>query len=68
MVGHEMQGVALQPEDARVVGGTEAGGALGRRVQHGLQVGRRARDDPQDPGGRGLLLTRLGKLGPKPSR
>ena len=40
----------------------EARGALGHDVHHRLEVGRRAGDDPQDLGGRGLLLERLGQL------
>ena len=36
--------------------------ALGHGVQHRLEIGRRRGDDPQDLGGRGLLLQRLGDL------
>ena len=37
-------------------------GALGHDVEHRLEIGRRARDDPQDLAGRRLLLQRLGQL------
>ena len=40
----------------------EARGALDDGVEDGLEVGRRARDDPQDLGRRRLLLQRLGQL------
>ena len=47
---------------ARHSGLTEPRGRLDDRLEHRLEVGRRRRDDPQDFGGRGLLLQRLGDL------
>ena len=40
----------------------ESRGALGHDVHHGLEVGRRAGDHPQDIGRGRLLLERLRKL------
>ena len=37
-------------------------GALGDGLEHGLDVGRRARDHPEDLAGRGLLLEGLGEV------
>ena len=45
----------------RIHGVADASGALGHRVEHRLEVGRRARNDPQDSGRRRLLLQRLGQ-------
>jgi len=56
MVSHNVEGAAAQSEDGGVISGAQARGALGHGVQHGLQVGRGARDDPEDVGRRGLLL------------
>jgi hypothetical protein len=49
-------------EDHRVVRSTEPGGVLGDGLHDRLEIGRRARDHPQDLPGRGLLLQRLGQL------
>ena len=57
--GHQPEAVPLQQADVGVLGPTDSGGALGDRVQHRLQLGRRAGDDAEHPGGRGLLLQRL---------
>ena len=39
----------------------DTGGILGHDVHDGLEIGRRAGNDPQDLGGGGLLLERLGQ-------
>ena len=46
----------------RVLGLAKRVRRLDDRVEHRLQVDRRAADDLQDLGGRGLLLQRLGQL------
>ena len=61
-VGHPAQHVALDPEDEHVGRAAQLSRALGHRVQHRLDVRRRAGDDAQDLGGRRLLLERLGQL------
>ena len=42
--------------DRRIVGPAHSGGVLGDGVHDRLEIGRRARDHPQDLGRRGLLL------------
>ncbi len=70
---HSMSGVGPcaatsrrnSPSKRRIVSigrAAEARGALGHDVHHGLEVGRRAGDDPQDLGGGRLLLQGLGQL------
>ena len=56
---HEL---ALDPQDDRVDRLAEPRGPLRDDVEHRLDVGRRARDDPQDLGRRRLVLERLGEL------
>ena len=56
MVRGQAQVVPVKLEDGRVVGPAEPRGAAGDRVEHGLEVRRRRADDPQDVGGRRLLL------------
>ena len=63
VVGDDAHEVALDPEDDGVDGVAEARRALGHRVQHRLDVRRRARDDGQDLRRRRLLLQRLAELG-----
>ena len=58
----EMQHAVLDAVDVDDAGAAEAGGALGDSLQDALEIGRRRRDDPQDLGGDGLLLQRLGQL------
>jgi hypothetical protein len=41
---------------------TEPDGALNDRVEHGLNIGRRAGDDPQDLACRGLLFLRFSQI------
>ena len=55
--------VSVEAEDARVVRSAEARGALDHRVEHGLQIRRRAADRPQDLTRRGLLFQRFGQIG-----
>src|SRR5262245_52415297 len=59
VVGDTAKHVALDATDPRVIGIAKAGRALCNLCEHALQVYRRARDHPQDLGGRDLLLSRL---------
>ena len=61
-LGDPPQPIAVDTPDDRVVRAADARGVLGHRVHHGLQVGRRARDDPQDLPHRRLLLEGLRQL------
>ncbi len=63
MMGDEQELVAVAAEDAHVLRLAQARRALRHGVEHGLDVGRRARDNAQDLGGRRLLLQRLGEGG-----
>ena len=56
MVGNEQERVALETLDQRVIGCAEPHGAPDQRVEDRLERGRRAGDDPQNLGGRCLLL------------
>jgi hypothetical protein len=47
-------------EDRRIKCLVEAGGALHHGIEHGVEVGGRARDDAGDLAGGALLLTCLG--------
>src|SRR4051812_15642329 len=49
-------------EDHAVLSLAEAGGGVEDRLEDGVQVDRRGRDDPQHLCRRGLLLQRLGDL------
>ena len=51
-----------RPGDRGVEGVAQTGSAPQHRREHGLDVGRRAGDDAQDLGGRGLLLVCLRQL------
>jgi len=59
MVGHEVKELAIELEDVAELRLAEPRRALRDCVEHGLDVGRRARDDAEDLAGRGLLLQRL---------
>ena len=59
---HHAQVLPFETGDTRIRRPAHSRGALGDDVHHGLEVGRRARDDPQDPGRGGLLLERLFRL------
>ncbi len=48
--------------DGCLVGVTEPRRGLDERLQHGLQIERRAADDFQHVGGRGLLLQGFGQV------
>ena len=52
--------VAVDLEDRGIEGVAQTGGARQHRREHGLDVGRRAGDDAQDLGRRGLLLPARG--------
>jgi hypothetical protein len=56
MVSHQPKDVVFQPMDDTVIAVTQAGCALGHRVQHRLDVRGRARDDAQNLAGCCLLL------------
>ena len=62
VMGDEEEPVAVLVPDGRVERLAQASGALRHGVEHGLDVGRRARDDAQDLAGRGLLLQGLGEV------
>ena len=51
--------VAIDLEDRGIERVAETGGARQHRREHGLDVGRGARDDAEDLGRSGLLLERL---------
>src|SRR5207302_11343283 len=48
MVGHQAQDVTVEELDVRVSVSAQPGGTRGHRIQYGVQVGRRTRDDPED--------------------
>jgi hypothetical protein len=58
-VGDELEKVALHAEDERVIGAADPGRVLCDGVHDRLEVGRRARDHPQDLARSGLLLLRF---------
>jgi hypothetical protein len=55
------KGLTLQPKNCDISRAAEPRSTLGHDVHHGLEVRRRARDDPQDLRRGGLLLERLGQ-------
>ncbi len=55
-MSHEVDSTLVHPKDRRVHRVTEAHDVPHDRVEDRLDVGRRARDDPQDLGGGGLLF------------
>ena len=59
MVRYGAMNIAFHEPDDDVVCSAKARGALGHRIEHRLSIGRRAADDAQDLGGRGLLLERF---------
>src|SRR5215470_9267027 len=58
----EPDDVTLPAPDRGMIRAAEPGGTGGHDVHHGLEVGRGARDDPQDLGGGGLLLESFRQL------
>src|SRR5262245_46839006 len=61
-VGGRAEVLPVEFENGNVVGLAEARGTLGHHLQHGLQLGRRGADDPQNLGCRRLLFERLGEF------
>ena len=61
----EPERLAFQAPDRGIGRAAESRGALGHDVHHGLKIGRRAGDHPQDLRRRGLLLQRLGQRLPE---
>ena len=57
-----MVNVALAPVDEGIARIAQPGRGLDQRIEHGLQFERRAADELEYVGGRGLLLKRLGQL------
>jgi hypothetical protein len=55
----ELEDVALQAKDRGIGRATESRGTLDHDLHHRLQIGRRARENPQDLGCRRLLFERL---------
>ena len=60
---NELEGHALQSIDRGIGRPAESCGAFGHDVHDGLEIRRRARDDPQDLSRGRLLLERFGHLG-----
>jgi hypothetical protein len=58
-----MDQVAVKAGDDGMHSVAQPAGASGDCVEYGLDVGGRARDDPEDFAGRHLLIQRLGHLG-----
>jgi hypothetical protein len=59
MSRHQAQMLSVQTEDRRIRRPAHSGGALGDGLHDRLEIGRRARDHPQDLSRGGLLLERL---------
>ena len=62
MQRHHAQVLPFQAEDRQDRRPAHAGGVLGHNLHDRLEIGRRARDHPQDLGRRRLLVQRLGQL------
>ena len=62
MQRNQAQVLPFQAKDRRIRRPAHPGGVLGDGLHDRLQIARRARDHPQDPGRGGLLLERLGHL------
>ena len=63
VVRRQMQLLAIEPMQDTEACVAQLLGASDDRIEHRLDVGRRAADDPQDVGCRGLLLQGLGQVG-----
>ena len=63
MPRHQAQVFPSRRKIEQSIATAHPGGILGDDVQDRLEIGRRARDDPQDLACRRLLLQRLGHLG-----
>src|SRR5262249_16084817 len=59
IVGYEVEKLPVEPKEVAELSLAESPRALRDRVEHRLDVRRRAGDHPQDLAGRGLLLERL---------
>src|SRR5262249_33153054 len=59
-VGDKVEQLAVEPEDRGELRLAKPYGALRDGVEHRLDIGRGATDDPQDLGRRGLLLEGIG--------
>src|SRR5215831_11298383 len=62
MTASKVQDIAVKPHHEGELATAQPHRSLGNCVEHRLDVGRRARNDAQHLGGRGLLLQRLGKV------
>ena len=62
MTAGKVQEIAVEPRHEGELATAQPHRALGNRVEHGLDVGRRARDDTQDIAGRRLVLERFGEF------
>src|SRR6516164_7785646 len=62
MTASKVQEIAVEPHHEGELAIAQPHCALGNRVEHRLDVGRRARDDAQDLGGGGLLLQHFSKV------
>jgi hypothetical protein len=61
-VGGRTEVLPLEFENGRIVGSAEARRTLDDDIKHGLELGRRGADNPQNLSHRRLLLERLGKF------
>ena len=61
VLGHEMDELAVEPEDRAKFSLAQARRPFGDHVEHRLQIGRRARDDAEHVVRRRLLLQRFGQ-------
>ena len=66
VLGGDVDQFPVEPEDRTEAGVAQPRGVLDDGVEDRLDVGRRARDDPQDLGRRRLLLQRLFRLVEQP--
>ena len=60
-VGGRTKLVPVTLKNGHVISSAEARGTLDDDIKHGLELGRRGADDPQNLGRRRLLLERVGK-------
>ena len=62
MVGTESVHIAVPLEDHATVGVAQTRGGGDQRIKHAVEIERRAADDLENVGGRGLLLQRFSQV------
>ena len=62
IVGGKLKTRTLRANDSSHIRLAQPGGRLDQRIEHGLQIERRAADDLEHVGGGGLLLQRFAQL------